>query len=127
MNGPPESADSVPWWAATRERRLLIQRCRTCGNRQHYPRARCLECRDDDLEFVESPGRGTVISFSVVYRSPDPAAFPPPYTVALVRLEEGPVLFTRLVEIDEPRCDMAVILDWWPLEDGRNLPVFTAA
>lgn len=118
-------AATALWWDATRQRRLVLQHCRLCNRVQHYPRTVCLGCKGTDLDFTPASGRGMVHSYSVVHRSPDPEDYPPPYTVALVRLEEGPILFTRLVHIEDPRCEMPVTVDWWPLDDGRNLPVFT--
>ena len=125
---PIASPDAVtaPWWDATREGRLLVQRCRGCGHHQHYPRNICTACGTRDPEFVESSGRGTVYSYTIVNRSPDPA-FSPPYVVALVRLDEGPVMLTNVVGCppDMVRCDMAVTVGWEDLPDGRRLPVFT--
>ncbi len=121
-------ADSDGWWEATRERRLVVQRCERCGHRQHYPRMLCVACGGTDLSFVDASGKGTVYSFTVVYRPPS-AAFVPPYVIALVRLAEGPVLLTRIVD-SEPAlvaCDLPVELRWQRLEDGRHLPVFTLA
>jgi uncharacterized OB-fold protein len=125
---PPVTPDTAGWWAATRDRRLLVQRCRACGNRQHYPRDLCLRCAGTDLELTPTSGRGSVYSFTVVHRPPHPA-FVPPYVVALVRLDDGPQLLTNVVgaEPDEVRCGMAVVVAWEPLDDGRHLPVFTPA
>lgn len=124
---PVSPTDHVtePWWDATRERRLVVQRCASCGHHQHYPRALCTECASTDLTFVPASGNGTVYSCTVVHRSPHPA-FEPPYTVALVRLEEGPVLLTNVTGCapDEVRCDMPVSVTWEDLPDGRRLPVF---
>lgn len=111
-----------PWWDATREHRLLIQRCDACEAYQHYPRAVCTACGAETLSFVEVSGRGTVYSFTVVQRAPH-EAFTPPYTVALVRLAEGPVLLTNLT--GEPACDAPVTLTWIDLPDGRALPTFS--
>jgi uncharacterized protein len=124
---PPITSDTTQWWEATREKRLMVQRCRTCGHHQHYPRMLCLGCHGSDLALVEVSGRGTVWSFSVVHRSPDAETFPPPYIVALVRLHEGPVLTTNLVDVgpDTVACDQPVQLRWHALDDGRHLPMFT--
>lgn len=121
-------ADAVAWWDATRGRRLLIQRCDTCGHLQHYPRMLCVACGRTDLSFVEASGRGVVHSFTVVHRAPS-AGFTPPYVVALVRLAEGPQLLTWIVECAPALvgCDMPVELRWEPLSDGRHLPVFAPA
>lgn len=127
---PIAEPDSLtePWWEATKQERLLLQRCTSCGNHQHYPRNLCTACSSTDLEYVPSGGRGEVYSFTVIHRSPNPA-FDPPYVVALVRLNEGPVLLTNIVGIPpkDVRCDMRVRVVWEPLPDGRKLPVFTPA
>ncbi|MBO2447843.1 Zn-ribbon domain-containing OB-fold protein [Actinomadura barringtoniae] len=115
-----------PWWDATRERRLTVQQCSACGERQHYPRAICTGCGGTDLEFAEASGRGTVDSFTVVHRAAHPG-WETPYVVARVRLAEGPILLTDLVGADPDHwsCDMPVRVTWRPLADGRHLPLFT--
>ena len=114
-----------PWWDATKEDRLLVQRCTSCSHYQHYPRSVCTKCASTNLEYVSSEGRGEIYSYTVVHRSPIPA-FEPPYVVALIRLAEGPVLLSNIVGIepDEVRCDMPVEVTWEPLPDGRKLPTF---
>ncbi len=115
-----------PWWDATRDETLLVQRCRACGNHQHYPRALCTACHSTDLEYVTAAGRGEVYSYTVIHRAHHPA-FTPPHVVALVRLAEGPVLLTNIVGCDPDgiRCDMNVTITWQSLRDGRKLPQFT--
>jgi uncharacterized OB-fold protein len=114
------------WWDATREGRLLVQRCASCGHRQHYPRNVCTACGGSDLAFDEASGRGVVYSHTTVRRAPHPA-FTPPYVVALVRLAEGPVVLSNIVGVEpgSVRCDMPVRLVWEDLPDGRKLPLFT--
>lgn len=125
---PISPADPVtePWWNATREERFTVQRCNACGHHQHYPRALCAACHSTDLDFVDSSGRGIVYAYTVVQRSPHPA-FEAPYVVALVRLDEGPVLMSNIVGCapDDVRCDMPVTITWEDLPDGRRLPLFT--
>lgn len=124
---PPVTPDTQAWWDATREQRLTVQRCRACGHRQLYPRIVCTACSGQNLELVDSTGRGRVYSFSVVHRSPDPERFRPPYAVGLVRLDEGPVLTTNLLAdpLESLECDQPVTVVWEPLPDGRHLPLFT--
>ena len=50
-----------------------------------------------------------------------------PYVLARVRLAEGPLLLTQLIEADHDGAGLigrSVTVDWAPLPDGRNLPVF---
>lgn len=123
---PPWVTDTTaPWWEGTRECRLLLQRCGRCGHLQHYPRPLCLSCGGTELGWCEACGHARVWSVTVVHR-PARAGLATPYVIALVRLEEGPVLLTRIVGpgATEVRCDEPVELDFAPLPDGRALPVF---
>ncbi|MGW0808675.1 Zn-ribbon domain-containing OB-fold protein [Nonomuraea sp. NPDC002799] len=124
-NLPLSDEITAPWWAATREGRLLLQSCTTCGHTQHYPRALCTACGGTDLTWRESAGRGVVDSFTIVHRSPSPE-HETPYVVARVRLAEGPILLTNLIGTTDWHCDQPVRLAWRALPDGRHLPVFAS-
>jgi len=123
---PPVDDVTAPWWEATRGQTLLIQQCSACGHLQHYPRALCTACGATALGWMESPGVGVVDSFTVVHRGL-PGYAEAPYVVARVRLAEGVVLLTNLVDVDQAalRCDQPAELRWRALSDGRHLPVFT--
>ncbi len=124
----PAPADEVtgPWWKATREHRLLVQTCAACGGVQHPPRAVCIRCgKTQALGWTPAGGTGAVDAFSVVHRAPHPDT-PVPYVVARVRLDEGPLLLTRLegAHPDSWSVDDRVRVAWRDLLDGRALPVF---
>ena len=122
--GPDEV--SQPWWDATRKRRLVIQRCQDCGHWQHYPRALCTGCGGMALTFEPVSGRGVVDTCTTVLRTVPPD-LPAPYVVARVRLAEGPLLLTHLIDVGQDAAGLigrSVAVDWAPLPDGRNLPVF---
>lgn len=78
----------------------------------------------EDLSWQAMSGAGTIDSWTTVHRSPGPG-FDPPYVVARVRLEEGPLLLSNLIGPPDHYCGEAVSLRWQPLPDGRALPVFT--
>lgn len=95
------NADSRPYWEATRERRLLIRKCKACGAKHFMPRNGCPNCWSEDLEWADASGRGTVHTFSIVRRAPLPEfAANAPYVVAMVDLEEGPRMYTNIVGAD---------------------------
>jgi uncharacterized OB-fold protein len=64
-----------------------------------------------NVEDLQSSGRGTIYSFSVVWRPPFPAfKADVPYTVAWVGLDEGFYVTTNLVRCshEDVRIDMPV-------------------
>lgn len=88
------------------EGRFMIQRSRKTGRAFFYPRLAEPRTGDEDLEWFAPSGRGRVYSTTVV-RAKAPADS---YNVALVDLEEGPRLTTRVVGIPpaEVRIGMRV-------------------
>ncbi len=98
---PSPSEATQPFWDGLREGRLRIQRSTKTGDYLFYPRATSPFGADDELEWVDASGRGTVYSFTVARR---PAAAPwaddVPYVYAIVELEEGPHLTTNIVGCD---------------------------
>lgn len=95
---PRPTVVSRPFWEAAKQHRLVVQQCRQCGNRQHYPRPFCVRCLSTELDWKECSGRGTVYAFTVVRQALNPAFAPDvPYVLATVELEEGPRLCTNIV------------------------------
>ena len=122
---PPADENSAAFWAATSEHRLTVQCCAACGHRQHPPRAVCTACSTlEGLAQVDVAGTGVVDSFTVVHRGPRPDV-ETPYVIARVRLDEGPLLLTRLTAGRDWSIGDPVTVDWVDLPDGRALPVFT--
>jgi len=120
--------DTGPFWTAAREHRLTYPVCRQCGVVQFYPRAHCSNCLSEDQEIRDSAGEGTVYSYTVVHRNPDPAfSGKTPYVVALVDLAEGFRLLTHL-KIDPERVEVGQRVSLaWETADEMELPVFEAA
>jgi uncharacterized protein len=96
---PHQTAMSEPFWSATKDERLVIQRCTTCGQFWWLPQGACRDCHTETLEWTEVSGRAEVYSYVTLYQSASPA-FTAPYTVAVVTLEEGPRFMTTLADID---------------------------
>lgn len=113
------------WEAAAREGRLLLQRCTQCGAAQAYVRSVCAGCQASDLSFAEASGRGTVESFTWVHRRAFEGVAVP-YAVARVRLDEGALLLTTIVDAGEGSlaCGDPVQLRWRDEEEGAPVPVF---
>lgn len=122
---PPADDITAGWWAATAEHRLTVQACTQCQHVQHPPRAVCTACSSmDHLTLQDAAGTGVVDSYTVIHRAPRPDV-EVPYTLARVRLAEGPILLTRLTDSNDWTIGDAVTVGWLDLPDGRALPVFS--
>lgn len=98
---PVANADSKIYWDAAREQRLVIRRCKACGELHFMPRYLCPSCWSDDLEWIDAAGTGRVHSFSVIRRASDPAfASRVPYVIALIELDEGPRMMANILGQD---------------------------
>lgn len=76
------------------EGRFMIQRSPSTGQYVFYPRVAAPGSGAMDLEWVEASGLGTIYSITVNRaRSGD-------YNIALVQLEEGPRLLTRIEGVE---------------------------
>ncbi len=123
---PRPTDASLPYWEATREKRLLLQWCLDCEMPVHFPRVACPHCLGSRFEHREASGRATVHAVVVDHRPPSPFDDDQPYAVALVDLAEGPRMVTNVVGCPpmDVRPGMAVRVTWEPLSDGRHLPLF---
>ncbi len=125
---PPVTDTTEAFWDATRQERLLVQRCDDCDVAIFYPRDVCPTCLGTNLSWTESTGAATVYAVSVQHRPANPfMADRVPYAVALVDLAEGVRMMTNVVGCDPESVTVgqAVTVTWEPLSDGRNLPLFT--
>jgi uncharacterized OB-fold protein len=85
---PRPTALSKPHWDGCKEGKLRVQKCADCSAYIFIPAPCCSSCLGENLEWVDSSGRGTLYSYTVVHRPQQPS-FEVPYTVAVVELEEG--------------------------------------
>lgn len=124
---PQHDADAAPWWEGVAAGELRYQRCDDCAKVVFYPRAVCVNCLSSRLTWQVSEGRGVVYATTVVHRAPDPRlADETPYVLALVDLDEGFRMLTRIVEADpeQVRVGDPVALVFGDGLDGQPLPYF---
>ena len=124
------NAITQPYWDGVQQGRLLLQYCPRCGVYQYYARPLCARCHTADPEWREASGRGVLYSYSVVHRGPTPAfQTTAPYVTAIVELEEGPRMFTNIVDADPGslRVGTAVNVVFREGPEGLRLPYFRPA
>jgi len=69
--------------------KLMGTRCKQCGEIFFPPRADCLKCINDEVEWIEFSGRGTLQSFTKIFAAPTGFEDMAPYIIGVVDLEEG--------------------------------------
>ena len=90
--------ESQPFWDALVDEKLLLKHCTACDRHHYYPRPFCPHCWSDDVEWVEASGGASLYTYSTVYVNDLPPFGPQvPYVAAVVDLDEGPRMMTRLV------------------------------
>ncbi len=127
---PEPTEVSRPFWDAAREHRLLIQRSKKTGEYVFYPRAVSPFGPDDELEWVEVSGRGTVYSYTVARRPTGPQwAADVPYVIAIVELDEGVHMTANIVDCDPDtlRVAMPVEVTFHDVTPEVTLPQFRPA
>ena len=130
MTGEPlVTAVSRPYWDGAAEGELRLQLCGPCDRHYFYPRTFCPRCWSTDVHWTSVSGRATLRSF-VVNQRPLPGLEELSPVIAIVELDEGPMMLTNIVDVEgDPR---ALTLDA-PLEvafESRGdvvVPVFKMA
>ena len=127
-----DDIDTGGFFEAARRNELAIRMCNGCDAVLHMPRAYCHTCGSWEGRWQPVAGSGTVYSWTVVEHQVHPA-YPVPYTVVLVELDDVPA--ARLVgylpgapELAagqpmqvwfETVADGVVLPQWAPAEEER--------
>ncbi len=124
---PTPNKEDAPFWQAAREGKFVLPNCPDCGNIWFPPYLYCPRCLSPKRVFKEASGRAEVWGF-IEMAQPYVKSFAPelPYIVALVQLEEGPIMFTNLVGIknDEVKVGLKLQVCFDPVKDDFTLIKF---
>ena len=88
-------------WRLQKQRYGLVgEVCEHCGSKIFPPRDVCPECAEEAKTLYQFSGKGEVYSYTTVYDAPEGYEEQAPYTVAIVKLDEGPLVTAQLTDID---------------------------
>ena len=88
------------WRLKSQRYSLIGEVCPSCDAKLFPPRDVCPECGSPAKTPFAFSGRGEVFSYSTVFQAPTSHEEQAPYTVALVKLEEGPLVTAQLTDVD---------------------------
>jgi uncharacterized OB-fold protein len=90
--------EELPYWEALKQRRLELQRCKSCAKVWDPIGPACPHCLGLEFDWSLMSGRGIIHNFVVYHKAWTPwLEKRVPYAVIQVELEEGPRLTTNLL------------------------------
>jgi uncharacterized OB-fold protein len=126
---PAITPETRHFWEGTRTGELRLQKCAACNHVYFPPRPFCSQCASSDVSVFRASGRATLYSY-VIHHRPVPG-FVPPYSIAVVELEEGPRMMTNIMEVpqtpEDLRLDMPLEVVFQRINDEIFLPLFRPA
>lgn len=125
---PPMGHDNAWWWDMAAEGKLAIQRCKSCDTLRHPPVPACPDCHSFEWDAVESTGKGTICSYTILTHPKFPG-YTYPLVIVLVDLEEGTRITSQLIDCEPQAADFGLPVEMVMQEDpdGFKLPVFRLA
>ena len=91
------------WRLKNQRYKLVGEVCPHCEAKLFPPRDVCPECGGEAKTLYTFSGRGEVYSFTTVFDAPAGYEEYAPYMVALIKLEEGPMVTAQLTDLgDQP-------------------------
>lgn len=94
-------------WRLRKQRYGLVgEVCPHCDAKLFPPRDVCPECGQEARTPFNFSGRGKVYSFTTVFEPPAGHEENAPYTVALVQLDEGPLVTAQLTDLEPGKVEI---------------------
>ena len=96
-------------WRLKKQRYALVgEVCDHCDSKVFPPRDICPDCGEEAKTLYSFSGKGEVYSYTKVFEAPAGFDENAPYTVAMVKLEEGPLVTAQLTDLDESNLEIGM-------------------
>ncbi len=124
---PRPNIDTREYWAGCHCHELVVQQCTDCGTFRFYPCPVCHKCQSENAQWRKVSGRGTVYTWGVVRRAPNPTwKDAVPYAIVVVELAEqaGLLMPGNLVDcaFEDIKAGMQVEVKFVDINDEITLP-----
>jgi uncharacterized OB-fold protein len=123
-----DDPDTGAFFAAAREGMLVVRQCQDCKSGIHPPIAHCPFCGSWNTAWQRASGKGRAYTWTTVQHQLHPA-FPTPYTVVAVQLDDIPRvrLIGHLPGSPRLEAGMAMEVFFETDPDGITLPQWKPA
>ncbi len=98
----------MAWRKTNRGNYIIGSKCKECHALFFPSRTRCTKCESNKLEDYIFNGNGKIFAHSTVFYPPAGLEKQVPYTVAIIKLDEGPKMTAQVVEFDDLKVGMKV-------------------
>ena len=99
MSAESIGAITSHWRLRTQRYSLVGEECQSCDTKIFPPRDLCPHCGEEARDTFQFSGKGEIYSFTTVTQAPEGHQEQAPYPMAMVRLEEGPLLTAQLTDL----------------------------
>ena len=99
---------SSHWRLRSQRYGMVGEVCPHCEHKIFPPRDICPECGQDARTHFHFSGRGKLYSYTTLYDAPAGHEEQAPYTVALVELEEGPLVTAQITDLGEDELEIGM-------------------
>lgn len=101
------------FWRKTQSRYNLIGvRCITCDETYFPPRKICPQCRrTSKLQPVKLSPKGEIVTYTVIHSAPEGFEKQTPYIMAIIQLDEGPMLTTQIVDCELKEVSIGMLVE----------------
>ena len=111
--------DSAEFFDMAAQGALMLRRCLACAAYRAPQDAVCPACHHSAWEPVAADGAASLVSWTVVHRSPVPG-LDAPYVAAMVECREGPWVLVRLVDSDGDDLHVGMDLEFVTAMSGDD-------
>ena len=90
------------WRLNTQRYTLTGEECPHCGHYIFPPRDVCPDCAAQARTLFQFSGKGEIYSYTTIQDAPAGYEEQAPYILAIIKLDEGPLVTAQLTDVDGP-------------------------
>lgn len=96
-------------WRLRKQRYSLVgEICGHCDAKVFPPRDICPSCGEEAKTLYTFSGKGEVYSYTTVFDAPAGFEESAPYTVAMIKLDEGPLVTAQLTDLENKEVEIGM-------------------
>lgn len=93
---------TIPRMWREKPQRYMLKggKCKDCGYTMYPARKVCPKCHSENIETIDLPREGTILTYTIIYSAPEGFGDFAPYGLAIVELTNDARLMLQIVDTD---------------------------